>query len=580
MAKQREAERVQHALRRAQHKDAETQAAESATSAAPPAAAQQPDPADTEVHSDALAAANAHAQAAGNPPVKTSATHPINISSLIPPHLLPIISESIFAGAEQQPSSATAEQGASTGADPFEAEATAAAPTGLPQSSGGDWALTDGPPPPLSSATTTTPPQRPQTTPTKRTIGNLLLSSCPGKKVRLTGPVRGRGAICRSLSSDLGRMRALGIHALVCCLDDDELAFLGAPWSEYAQVAREAGLEVVRIPIAEGFAPSSVRELDERVGGVIERWSMRGMDVLVHCRGGVGRAGLFACAWMLKMGLVREPLLGSSAVGAGELVPGSVIAKEAAGPSSQAAAGMHAATAPSSESSRTTPPRVRNGTATPAATTSPFLFGADEGEFGGMLAAPPTLLLSDPADWVDEDLGGAGDHDPQGSAATVPNVASGVAAVVASSGGDEEDEQEHEPEGDSAEQDARGRTPVPSLKSISRVVESGAAAAGGGGGAPANRPAPPATSERERALLAKQDVVLRTVERLIRTIRTRRSPKAIETAEQVKFLVDYVTFLENAPPSTGTSVSTAPPVQLSTLLSTTPGQPANNMDLS
>jgi len=27
--------------------------------------------------------------------------------------------------------------------------------------------------------------------------------------------------------------------------------------------------------------------------------------VLVHCRGGVGRAGLFACCWMLKLGLCR-----------------------------------------------------------------------------------------------------------------------------------------------------------------------------------------------------------------------------------------------------------------------------------
>lgn len=25
--------------------------------------------------------------------------------------------------------------------------------------------------------------------------------------------------------------------------------------------------------------------------------------MLVHCRGGVGRAGLFACCWMLKLGL-------------------------------------------------------------------------------------------------------------------------------------------------------------------------------------------------------------------------------------------------------------------------------------
>lgn len=34
------------------------------------------------------------------------------------------------------------------------------------------------------------------------------------------------------------------------------------------------------------------------------------MSILVHCRGGVGRAGLVACCWMIKMGLcgwIREP---------------------------------------------------------------------------------------------------------------------------------------------------------------------------------------------------------------------------------------------------------------------------------
>lgn len=65
-------------------------------------------------------------------------------------------------------------------------------------------------------------------------LGNLYLSSCPGKKgrvymiaasergfiddvikVRLTGPVRGRGAICRDLKQDLRRIKALGVGCIV-----------------------------------------------------------------------------------------------------------------------------------------------------------------------------------------------------------------------------------------------------------------------------------------------------------------------------------------------------------------------------
>ena len=67
-------------------------------------------------------------------------------------------------------------------------------------------------------------------------LGNLYLSSCPGKKgganviaafehgfinnvikVRLTGPVRGRGAICRDLKQDLRRIKALGVGCIVWC---------------------------------------------------------------------------------------------------------------------------------------------------------------------------------------------------------------------------------------------------------------------------------------------------------------------------------------------------------------------------
>ena len=137
-------------------------------------------------------------------------------------------------------------------------------------------------------------------------IGNLFLSSCPGKKVRLTGPVRGRGAICRDLGLDLKRIQEIGVGAIVCCLDDEELAFLGAPWLEYEKSADSLGIDVIRIPVAEGFAPTSHIAIDRALTTIVMDYSLRGVSVLVHCRGGVGRAGLIACVWMLKMGLIRS----------------------------------------------------------------------------------------------------------------------------------------------------------------------------------------------------------------------------------------------------------------------------------
>ncbi|KIJ18988.1 hypothetical protein PAXINDRAFT_69706 [Paxillus involutus ATCC 200175] len=134
-------------------------------------------------------------------------------------------------------------------------------------------------------------------------LGNLLLSSCPGKKVRLSGPVRGRGTVYRDLDVDLRRMRSLGARCIVCCLDDEELQFLGISWIEYCRAAHGEGLDVLRIPLPEGLAPLSPKSLDADLDRIIERYTLLGISVLVHCRGGVGRAGLFACCWMLKLGL-------------------------------------------------------------------------------------------------------------------------------------------------------------------------------------------------------------------------------------------------------------------------------------
>lgn len=57
------------------------------------------------------------------------------------------------------------------------------------------------------------------------------------------------------------------------------------------------------LPTPEGLAPLAPRFVDEHLSKVISQYTIRGVPILVHCRGGVGRAGLMACCWMLKLGL-------------------------------------------------------------------------------------------------------------------------------------------------------------------------------------------------------------------------------------------------------------------------------------
>ncbi|KAJ3238985.1 hypothetical protein HDU81_006800 [Chytriomyces hyalinus] len=136
--------------------------------------------------------------------------------------------------------------------------------------------------------------------------GNVGLSSCPGKKVRLdTGPVNGRAAINRDLDSDFARLASLNIKCVVCCLNDAELSYLGAPIPKYLAAAEKYCISVVRIPIIEGSCPEQLEDLVDVIDA-IDAQLRQGVNVLIHCRGGVGRAGLIACCLLLKKKFVAN----------------------------------------------------------------------------------------------------------------------------------------------------------------------------------------------------------------------------------------------------------------------------------
>lgn len=138
-------------------------------------------------------------------------------------------------------------------------------------------------------------------------IGRLALSSCPGKKVRLnSGPVNGRAAISRDLDLDFKRLKSYNISAIVCCLNDAELSYLGAPWKLYSEKAKCYGLEVFRLPIIEGSCPQSIIEVDKLMDKMVTT-AKEGKNMLCHCRGGIGRAGLIACCYLLKCGYTKKP---------------------------------------------------------------------------------------------------------------------------------------------------------------------------------------------------------------------------------------------------------------------------------
>jgi protein-tyrosine phosphatase len=93
-------------------------------------------------------------------------------------------------------------------------------------------------------------------------------------------------------------MRQAGVVLLVLLVEDGELRRWGDPG--IGDIAKAAGVELVRFPIPDGHAARSVAEMDE-IQGLIEDARSRG-EVALACMGGVGRTGMVAACALVRGG--------------------------------------------------------------------------------------------------------------------------------------------------------------------------------------------------------------------------------------------------------------------------------------
>jgi ADP-ribosyl-[dinitrogen reductase] hydrolase len=123
--------------------------------------------------------------------------------------------------------------------------------------------------------------------------GRLGLTKAPGRFY----PGRHLDAR-RRLREDLSAIRVdEGARVLVTLLERAEMEQLG----DLGREARRAGLEWIHFPIPDFSAPADVgpaRKLVERILGSLER----GEGVVLHCWGGLGRAGTIAAACLVASG--------------------------------------------------------------------------------------------------------------------------------------------------------------------------------------------------------------------------------------------------------------------------------------
>ena len=109
----------------------------------------------------------------------------------------------------------------------------------------------------------------------------------------------GRKDAGRMLAQDVAALTAQGTHAVVCLLSAEELARYGV--EELLAAYRSAGFDVYSLPIVDQRVP----QLEEMQG--LQRWlseqMLRARSVVVHCVGGLGRAGTVAACWLRTQGV-------------------------------------------------------------------------------------------------------------------------------------------------------------------------------------------------------------------------------------------------------------------------------------
>jgi len=133
--------------------------------------------------------------------------------------------------------------------------------------------------------------------------GRLGMTFAPGKKQ----PAAATGSWDRDLGADITRLRAeFATDHLVCLIEDHEFAELGI--ERLPQEAAAAGIAFHRLPIADFSTPpdpASAAALVSDIAG----WAAAGENVVVHCKGGLGRAGTIGGCVLRYSGMDGEHAL-------------------------------------------------------------------------------------------------------------------------------------------------------------------------------------------------------------------------------------------------------------------------------
>jgi ADP-ribosyl-[dinitrogen reductase] hydrolase len=128
--------------------------------------------------------------------------------------------------------------------------------------------------------------------------GRIGVTLCPGKY----DPHAVTGSWDRDLALDLDAIRNWGASVIVTLVDDQELKLLRV--SHLGDEVRRRGMSWFHLPIMDVSTPDEKFEHPwEAAGKKLRSMLESGADVVVHCRGGLGRAGTIAARLLVELGM-------------------------------------------------------------------------------------------------------------------------------------------------------------------------------------------------------------------------------------------------------------------------------------
>lgn len=136
--------------------------------------------------------------------------------------------------------------------------------------------------------------------------GRIGITFCPGKCDLFAHT----GAWRRDIEVDLDTVAAWGAKLVLTLLETAELKALKV--SCLGQEIQRRGIEWRHLPIADYSVPTEVFEQQWITQGREIRERLRnGDDVLVHCKGGLGRAGMIAARLLVELGMDPDQAISS-----------------------------------------------------------------------------------------------------------------------------------------------------------------------------------------------------------------------------------------------------------------------------